>query len=323
MARPGAPRVVVLGAGVSGLTCAVRLLEAGHRVDLWSSKRTPQTTSDVAAAFWYPFRAFPEDKVLAWGRRTYEALLELSQDPASGIVVHEALEVVDARGADPWWSAAVRDFRWARPDELPAGSTAGYVFKTPVVEMPLYLPWLERRVQALGGTFREYVAESLDHVLAETDADVVLVNCTGLGAREVVPDPSMIPIRGEVLKVEPPPRVALRMDENVERLAYVVPRSKDVVLGGTADFGNESLTPDPEMAKVIWERCERLVPHVRGARVLAHVVGLRPGRPEVRLEGETRGGRTVIHNYGHGGAGVTLSWGCAESVSSLARPTRS
>ena len=53
----------------------------------------------------------------------------------------------------------------------------------------------------------------------------------------------------------------------------------------------------------------------REARVITERVGLRPCRPEVRLEAETLpGGRVLWHNYGHGGAGVTLSWGCAREL---------
>ena len=92
------------------------------------------------------------------------------------------------------------------------------------------------------------------------------------------------------------------------------PRSKDIVVGGTDDEGEWSRTPSPETARSILERAERLVPQLRGARVVRHKVGLRPVRPAVRLE------RTgdVIHCYGHGGAGVTLSWGVADEVASLA-----
>jgi D-amino-acid oxidase len=54
--------------------------------------------------------------------------------------------------------------------------------------------------------------------------------------------------------------------------------------------------------------------------VLAERVGLRPFRRSgVRLErDQLRDGRTVIHNYGHGGAGFTLSWGCAREVLDIA-----
>jgi D-amino-acid oxidase len=87
-----------------------------------------------------------------------------------------------------------------------------------------------------------------------------------------------------------------------------------VVVGGTDVEGDWSRTPSPEVADGILARGARLVPGVAGARVIRHKVGLRPARPEVRLE---RDGR-VVHCYGHGGSGVTLSWGCAEEVAELA-----
>jgi D-amino-acid oxidase len=96
-----------------------------------------------------------------------------------------------------------------------------------------------------------------------------------------------------------------------------VPRSQDIVLGGTAQEGDERLAPDQATAAAILERCARLEPRLRGAEVLEHKVGLRPGRPSVRLEAERRAGGLLVHNYGHGGAGVTLSWGCADEVARL------
>ena len=56
---PAMGRVIVVGAGVIGLSCAVRLLEAGHRVDVLARDLPRETTSAVAAAIWYPYRAWP------------------------------------------------------------------------------------------------------------------------------------------------------------------------------------------------------------------------------------------------------------------------
>jgi D-amino-acid oxidase len=94
----------------------------------------------------------------------------------------------------------------------------------------------------------------------------------------------------------------------------VVPRSNDTLLGGQALPNDWSITPDPTIAAEIVARCAQLVPEVAGARVLEHLVGLRPGRSSVRVEAEGTPGALLVHNYGHGGAGVTLSWGCAEEV---------
>jgi D-amino-acid oxidase len=100
---------------------------------------------------------------------------------------------------------------------------------------------------------------------------------------------------------------------------YIFPRSDGCILGGTAQKDNWSLAVDPATAADIRARCEQIEPTLHDAEVLAQLVGLRPGRHEVRLEVEHIGQRqAVIHNYGHGGAGVTLSWGCAAEVVQLA-----
>ena len=127
-------------------------------------------------------------------------------------------------------------------------------------------------------------------------------------------------VRGQILHVEQTGVDEWLLDQaDPERLLYVVPRERDVVLGGTAQEGDEDLTADPATAAAIRARCEAAVPALRGARVLREAVGLRPARPAVRLETEARADGTIVHCYGHGGAGVTLAWGCAEEVTALVR----
>jgi D-amino-acid oxidase len=106
-------------------------------------------------------------------------------------------------------------------------------------------------------------------------------------------------------------------DENPAGLTYVVPRGRDVVCGGTAVEGATGTEPDPVVEKAVLERARALVPELRDAPVLSRAVGLRPGRPTVRLDRTVVDGRPVISCYGHGGAGVTLSWGCAADVADL------
>ena len=97
-----------------------------------------------------------------------------------------------------------------------------------------------------------------------------------------------------------------------------MPRTHDCILGGTAEAGVDRLEADDAQTRAILERCAALAPHLAGAEVLEVKVGLRPGRDQVRLEVERpQPNKLVIHDYGHGGAGVTLSWGCAEEVVSL------
>jgi D-amino-acid oxidase len=67
----------------------------------------------------------------------------------------------------------------------------------------------------------------------------------------------------------------------------------------------------------ILKKCESLWPELDRANIVGRAVGLRPSRTEIRLEKEHVGDKVVVHNYGHGGAGVTLSWGCADEVARL------
>jgi D-amino-acid oxidase len=299
----GVSRVIVVGAGVVGLTCAVRLLEAGHRVDIVARDLPAETTSAVAAAIWYPYRAFPPDRVTAWAARSFEVLTGLSDDPATGVRMVPGTEVLAEPSVLPWWAAAVPGL--ARAAALPEGYADGWSFTTPVVEMPVHLAWLRTRVLELGGTVTRLAVPALP------DGGDVVVNCSGLGARLLAADLSLTPVRGQVVVVD---QVGIdRWWLDAAAPTYVVPRSRDVVVGGTDEEGEWGRTPSPETAAAILERATRLVPELAGARVLRHKVGLRPARPAVRLE---RIGR-VVHCYGHGGAGVTLSWGCAEDVAGL------
>jgi len=304
---PGAmPAVLVIGAGVIGLTCAIRLREAGMAADVVAREAPDRTTSAVAAALWYPYRAFPPERVEGWSARGFEILSELAAVPGSGVRIRAGTELVPAGAEDPWWRGAVPSF---------ARVVGGWRFEAPVADMSVHLPWLAARLERLGGTVRVAACGSLDHALRDA---TVVVNCAGLGAREVAGDRSLVPVRGQVVYVDAPGVDEWLLDQaDARRLVYVVPRERDVVLGGTAEDAVEETRADPAEAEAIVARCTAALPALAGARVLGTRVGLRPARPAVRLEAERRPGGTVVHCYGHGGAGVTLAWGCAEEVAGL------
>ena len=297
----------MVGAGVVGLSCAVRLLEAGHTVDVVARDLPLETTSAVAAALWYPYRAFPFERVTAWSATTYAELEVLAARDDTGVQMLAGTELHRGRQPDPWWRDAVPALTRVTPPGPPY--VDGWSFVAPVVEMPVYLGWLVGRLEELGGTLSRMALTALP------DQVEVVVNATGLGARRTADDPSMVPVRGQVVSVEQVGLDRWWLDEAGP--TYVVPRSGDVVVGGTDDEGEWDRRPDPDVAKRILEAGIELVPALAGARVLGHKVGLRPARPEVRLEVEHLGDRRVVHCYGHGGAGVTLSWGCADEVAGL------
>jgi D-amino-acid oxidase len=302
------PAVLVVGAGVIGLTAAIRLREAGIAADVVAREPPEATTSAVAAALWYPYRAFPRERVAGWSARGFAVLSELAREPGTGVRMRTGTERVGDGAPDPWWREAVPTF---------ARTEAGWRFAAPVADMSVHLPWLAGRLAALGGGIALAAHGGLDEALARAP---VVVDCAGLGARELAGDGSLLAVRGQILRVECPAIDEWFLDQSdPDALTYVVPRGRDVVLGGTATEGDEDPRPDPAVAAAIRARCEAAMPALRGARVVGETVGLRPGRPAVRLEAETRPGGTVVHCYGHGGAGVTLAWGCAEEVVGLTR----
>ena len=300
-------RVTVVGAGVVGLTCAVRLLEEGHRVDVLARDLPLETTSAVAAAIWYPYRAFPLDHVLAWSARSYDVFAGLAGVDGAGVTMRSGIEVFAARQDEPWWRTAVPALDHVPP---PAGYGDAWTFEAPVVEMPVYLTWLASRVEELGGTITRLNLSALP-----VGADVV-VNCAGIGARLLAADSSVGPVRGQVVYLSQVGLERWYLDSSAD-LTYVVPRAHDIVVGGTDQEGEWSRTPSPDDAEAILARARRLVPELESAAVLRHRVGLRPTRPQVRVERAASGGTSVVHCYGHGGAGVTLSWGTADQVVEL------
>lgn len=296
-------RVLVVGAGVIGLTCAVRLLEEGHRVDVLARDLPLETTSVVAAALWHPYLVHPAGRVQRWSKRSYDVLAGLAaSDPEAGVVIRPGMELM-RDWAEPQWLGAIPEYE--RVSDVAAPYRAGLSFVTPVVEMPLYLDWLRARVEALGGTVTRMALSALPE-----HAELV-VNATGMGARLMAADASVRPVRGQIVLVSQVGVDQWWLDEAGP--TYIVPRSRDIVLGGTNEPGEWGRTPVPETAEAILARATALVPSLAQARILQHRVGLRPARPEVRLE---RVG-DVIHCYGHGGSGVTLSWGCADEVARL------
>lgn len=295
-------QVLVVGAGVVGLSCAVRLLEAGHRVDVLARDLPLETTSAVAAALWYPYLALPQDKVTAWSARSYEVFLDMADDESSGVSLLPGTEVHRAQAADPWWRSAVPDLARRRVQ----GWADAWTFTAPVIDMPIYLRWLTARVEALGGTLTRMNLSVLPQ------PGHLVVNCSGIGARLLGADDTVRPVRGQIVYLE-----QWGLDQwwlNAAGPTYVVPRSREVIVGGTDEQGEWSRTPSIDVADSILARATALVPEIAHARVLRHKVGLRPARPEVRVE---RDG-DVVQCYGHGGAGVTLSWGCADAVVALA-----
>lgn len=319
--RPAEPTVAVVGCGVSGLTTALRVLRLGRAVRIVADRPPERTTSAVAGATWFPYKVDPPDRALGWtaaSRPVFESLATSSEK--TGVVLRTCVQLwrTPLQRA-PWWAAAAPDLAPVGRAQLPPGFAAGYTFTQAVIDMPVYLAHLLDRFLAQGGELHQARLSSLAEATRYGD---VVVNCSGLGARGLADDLAVHPVRGQWLRVDNPgvDRVTADFD-HPDGDAYVIPHRHSCILGGTADENAWETTPSDEVSERIRRRCAELDPRLAGAKALEQRAGLRPvRRGGVRLELDTLAdGTPCVHNYGHGGAGVTLSWGCADEVTDLVR----
>jgi len=314
---PARPDVLVLGAGVSGLTTAVRVAEAGWPVRIRAERRPEQTTSAAAGAIWDPIYA-NHPLVHQWSKRAYDVFRDLAAAGRPEVCLVPGVEASRRQIPSPDWARKLPGFRECVRDELPEGFASGWRYTAPIIDMPPYLSYLEDRLKAAGGKVLIGRVASLEDAFAEHS---IVVNCTGIGARELVPDPDLEPIRGQLVAVRNPGVTEFFAEhtEELEEMTYLLPQGEVLLLGGSADKGQCDPQPDLAVAAGIIARCTGIVPAIADAEVIGHRTGIRPQRPEVRLELEHLGDRHLVHNYGHSGAGVSLSWGCAETVLDLLR----
>lgn len=323
-------RVVVVGAGVNGVGSAVALqrLHPECQITILAKDFTPDTTGDGAAGLWEPYLTgeTPADKVIEWSRGTWQQFGEWYRNGESktrGVNLLHGTSLDSLPIAPPFWRHIPLWYSSLTPDQLAEYGPrykSGSRYLTFTAEPSKFLPTLLQEVTARGGRLEVRRVSSLEKAAAEAD---LVINCSGLGARDLVPDPSVYPCRGQVMRVRAPWVTHFMIDDSDESFGYILPNQETVVLGGTHQDNNWNLEVDPEDSRAIWTNCTALLPSLKSAEVVREWVGLRPCRTKgVRLEADELklGNRTVpvIHNYGHGGCGVTLFWGCSQEVARLA-----
>lgn len=305
--------IIVVGSGVSGLSSAVNLQQAGFDVTIITRDMPQSTTSMAAGAVWYGEGTIGKSR--EWASATLKHFQALAGTENSGLQIVRLREVFPYRVPDPWFIDQLPYYARIATNELPKGFVDGMVMDVPVVESPRYLQFLSDQFLANGGAFDLREIESLDDLKQE---HALIVNCTGVWAKHVADDPSVYPIRGQTIVVDAPDVTQGYMDD--ASFTYLFPRQDGVLIGGVADINNWDLQVDATVTQEILARCSQIEPSVVDATIVNQFVGLRPGRRQVRLEAETLSEHcTVIHNYGHAGIGYTLSWGCALDVVSIAK----
>ncbi|XP_073933009.1 D-aspartate oxidase isoform X3 [Castor canadensis] len=351
-------RVAVVGAGVIGLATAMCISQQVPRcsVTVISDKFTPDTTSDVAAGILIPhaYQDIPVQTQKQWFRETFDHLSAIARSPEA---VDAGVHLVSGLPTDlccwlhtcnrrristlflilpslaikntkifqsvptrevPVWADVVLGFRKMTEAELKRfpQHVFGQAFTTLKCETSAYLSWLENRIKASGSLLLTRRIEDLWELQPAFD---VVVNCSGLGSRQLAGDPAISPVRGQVLQVRAP--WVKHFIRDGSGLTYIYPGVSHVTLGGTRQEGDWSLSPDAEISRGILSRCCALEPSLHRACDIKEKVGLRPGRPSVRLQKEllVRGGQRlpVVHNYGHGSGGVSVHWGSALEATRL------
>ena len=301
-------RIAIIGAGVSGLTVGVVLAEQGYETHLFAAEPPNETTSSVAAAMWFPYDAEPAERVIPWALESYEVFRELRRDPSTGV------SMIELRQFSRTDELKIPD--WAENFEARSNTSREFAMKVPLSDSSIYLNYLQKRLLAAGGNLTAGIRFERPEEIDPTFG--VVINCAGMGARTLTQDPDLEPHRGQVVlveKLELPGAVVC----DDPPLMYAIPRAHDCVFGGTNEI-SDSLIPDPAVSDAIISECTSVL-KVAPPRIIATRVGLRPYRKSgVRVEaGRMTDGRSIIHKYGHGGAGFTLSWGCARSVLDLVK----
>lgn len=304
-------QITIVGAGVSGLSTGIRLLEQGYNIKIISKEFSPNTVSDVAAAWWYPFLVEPIEKTNKWSSESFNEFLRLKNEGLECITMRLGREYLEEKTDLPGWSRDIPHFRILESEEIIENYNFGWELEAPVIEMHHYMPWLLSKFKKLGGLIEVNEFERIEEVPGD-----IVVNCSGLGARTLSNDEEVIPVRGQVVYIKQDPGFG-RYDQQPESLTYTIPRRDVTVLGGTAQIGDWDESIREKDNESILSKCELLWPELDRKNIIGTAVGLRPSRYELRLELELINGRKVIHNYGHGGAGVTLSWGCADEVANI------
>ncbi len=308
-----AKNIGVVGAGISGLATAYMLLKKGYKVTLIAKAFSPGITSNRAAAFWFPYHVRNDKRGGVWVQKSYNFYKDLSNDKTSGISIIGLIKAVkeNAEDDDSWLPLMPPNTcRQMLLNELPPGYIKGYEAQVPLMETQLFLPYLQKQLAVKGVVIIEKEVHDLEAEALNFD---VLVNCSGLGAKQLCNDENIFAVRGQVALLEPGYPASIFLDNQTP--CYIVPRKDATIIGGTYEEHEYNEATNEEDLGLLLAKAYNVFSELKDRKKIGSWAGLRPYRTSVRLEREE--GSNIVHNDGHGGSGFTLAFGCADEVASL------
>lgn len=298
--------VTVVGSGIVGLTSATLLQEAGFKVKIITKEQYDKTLSSKVGAIWFPFEVHPKENANKWATLAYKRY-QKEEKEGNGISFIPFMTAYSPESNTDWTkqlpTGAVRK---AVQSELPNGMQMAHISMVPLAEPQKYLPHLFDQFLANGGVFSVDEISSMQELHSLGDW---VINCTGLGAKKLCSDHDLHPMRGQIIRSTKLNVHSFADSTKRGGLSYVINRSEDSIIGGT-DYENDwNEKIDPADSDLILKRL-RNTGLLQEPEILEVMVGLRPLRSTVRFEFDKEY-PNVFHNYGHGGAGFTIAWGCA------------
>lgn len=303
--------IAIVGAGVSGLTTGVVLQRNGFKTKIFTKDDFQNTVSAVAAAIWHPFQSVSGNNIEWMAELTYKKLVELAGVPGSGVSVKVLNERYEQLSELPWWTSIPQKNSVADPS-VNRYKEDYYRIKVPVADTEIYLGYLQDLYISLGGEIVKENIGKLDSLLESFNA---VVNCAGLAARHLTEDDNMTAVRGAVFVCKKQDDITECYIDDIdpEWPTYVIVRENSIVIGGSAHQTEQINVPENIFSKIKNNVMNKHGIHFDESRVISRKVGFRPYRTTVRVEVDPANNR-IFHNYGHGGSGYSLSWGCAYHI---------
>ncbi|MEH2460951.1 FAD-dependent oxidoreductase [Nostoc sp.] len=352
--------ILVIGAGVSGLTTAICLREAGFRVVIVADRFAPDLTSIVAGALWeWPpavcgSHGAPRslERSKEWCMTTYNKFKKIHAEFGSeetGIYLRDAYfyfkDVLENRPTDLRKMNELKDkvdgferglqiVKETIDLSFKGGIKDAYKHMAPATNTDVYMKWLLQYVKDIGC---EIIQEKITVNVVQNEQELLrrfnakaIVNCAGLGSIATTGDTSMYPLRGALVRVKNLGKVVTEAhcisheesSANEQDIVYIVPKGDDlVVLGGLTqqDQWSTDLSLEVPIIRQMYDGCLEFLQELRELPLDEKEpvrTGLRP-LTEENVCVERVLNTHVFYNYGHGGSGVTLSWGCSQEILQL------